>query len=204
MPSPIAHSATGYALAHFLPHRSRGSQSSSNRSDSGKLYSAFGAIAIYSIVISNLPDLDFLPQVISHMRFHRGPTHSLAVGLLLSLVCSAIAKLLLAKTSRPHQNAQPTDRLPSYKTILVFTLGLYLTHLLLDSVTAGGPGMQLLWPFSTDYLRAPFSLFFGVHHSRGLWDSSHIVFITAETIYSVTLIAALRLLQTRSLHKNRS
>ena len=172
MPSPIAHSAVGYALSRFFPDRSHRTT---------KIFSLISPIALYSVIISNLPDLDFLPEVVTQTKFHRGPTHSIAASLVLSVLFSALAILLFKRRDRTP-SIKPKL---SYKTLFVFTLGVYLIHLLLDSITAGGPGMQLLWPFSTDYFRAPFSLFFAVRHSRGLWDASHLLFISTELLYAV-------------------
>lgn len=200
MPSPIAHSVTGYALTHLLPQKVQ-----SNNHQLQKLYPILSPLALYAVVVSNVPDLDFLPQLITQARFHRGPTHSLFIGLLLSFILSVLAKPLLPKIAQAlsHLGTQPPVRHRlSYRTLFTFTLSLYLAHLFIDSVTAGGPGMQLFWPLSDGYFRAPFSLFPGVHHSRGLWDNSHIIFITAETIYSIVVISTLKFLHIRNPYKN--
>ena len=186
MPSPIAHSAVGYILTH-LPFykKDRAAQRflplSSNSHSTTHLPSAF--MVLYSVVVANLPDLDFLPQVITGDRFHRGPTHSLLAASIVSVV---LAWLVHRYWSRAR-----------YRSLLGFTFILYVSHLLLDYFTAGGPGMQLLWPLSDRYFQAPFPLFPGVHHSRGFWDSSHLIFITAETLFSLCLFIGLRLLQNR-------
>ena len=204
MPSPIAHSVTGYALTHLLPPRLQGK---SHTGKSNTLFPLLSPLVLYAVVVSNVPDLDFLPQLVTQARFHRGPTHSLFIGLLLSIILSLLAKPLLPKIEQAISHFSRRSPIPqhlSYRTLFTFTFSLYLAHLFIDSVTAGGPGMQILWPLSNGYFRAPFSLFAGVHHSRGLWDSSHLIFITAETLYSIVVIITLKLLQRRSANSQNS
>ena len=187
MPSPIAHSATGYVLARFWFQRVRPQPRLSSPKSLQPLVSF---TAIYTLIVANFPDLDFVPQILTGERFHRGPTHSIFIALLVSL--------LLAWIANRWQRRSSTGSLYSYKALLCFTLALYTSHLSLDLITAGGRGMQLFWPLSTQYFQAPFSLFPGVHHSRGLWDASHFVFITAETLYSICIVAALNVFRDRT------
>ncbi|MFK8185839.1 MAG: metal-dependent hydrolase [Phormidesmis sp.] len=211
MPSPIAHAVTGYALTHIFSNRLKSRNNLKHSSSKGPLkgpksplkrslrglYPLLSPLAIYAIVVSILPDLDFLPQLITQQRFHRGPTHSLFIGFLLSFLLSVMAQALFKKIGQSGKHKSL-----SYKTLFTFTFSLYLTHLCLDSVTVGGPGMKFLWPLSDRYLRAPFSLFPGVHHSRGLWDNSHLIFITIETLYSIVLISILKVFPTRPSYRN--
>lgn len=173
MPSPIAHSVTGYALTHLpivknsLPRR---------------VWPITPIVAIYALLVANSPDLDFLPQLLTGLRFHRGPSHSL----LAALIVSGLLTWVIHRY-RPQS---------SYSVIFGLTLGLYGSHLLLDLFTTGGSGLPLLWPLTSQSFRAPFALFPAVHYSRGLWDNSHLVFIGAELLYSLVLLSGLQLRRT--------
>ena len=171
MPSPIAHAITGYAL----------SQLPATRATCVIRQSLWPAV--YGISVSVLPDFDFIPQLITGLRFHRGPSHSLLAALLASLVLSAIVYSLKRKLS--------------YSRLFAFTLICYSAHLTMDAVTAGGEGMRLLWPLSDQYFRAPFSIFPPVRHSHGFWDISHLVFISVELVYSLVVLYGLSLIKPR-------
>jgi inner membrane protein len=71
---------------------------------------------------------------------HRGASHSLAVAAVLSLGAAA----LLQRTSRA-----------SYARALTCALIVALSHGLLDTLTDGGKGVALFWPFSTERYFAP-------------------------------------------------
>lgn len=182
MPSPIAHSVSGYALT-YLPFLKA-------RTFHNQRWPITPLAAIYSIFVSNLPDLDFLPQLLTGARFHRGPSHSI----LAALVVSALLAWAIHRYRLPFSIKYKTG----YGIFFFLTFGIYGSHLLLDFFTAGGSGIPLLWPLSTQHFISPFSIFPGVHHSRGLWDSSHLVFISAEILYSLCLFIGLRLLKKRT------
>lgn len=174
MPSPIAHSVTGYALA-YLPFKVRNFRS--------QCWSMTPLAVVYSIVVANLPDLDFVPQLLTGLRFHRGPSHSLVSALFVS-------SLLAWVIYRYRPNRRSGHR-PSYRALFILTLGLYGSHLLLDLLTQGRSGLPLFWPLSNQTFQLPFPIFPAVHHSRGLWDASHLIFISAELLYSACLLAGL-------------
>lgn len=173
MPSPIAHSVAGYWLArhptakNYLPQH---------------LLSVVPIATLYGIFVSNLPDLDFVPQIVTGLRFHRGPSHSLLAAILVSGLLALIIHYFWRRTH--------------YKMLFGVTFGLYSAHLLMDMFTAGGSGIPLLWPIAQSF-QAPFALFPAVHHSRGLFDSSHLIFITVELLYSLILLGIIRLIKAR-------
>ncbi len=173
MPSPIAHSVSGYALSHLPFFKARTFRR--------QLRPMTPLAALYGIFVANLPDLDFLPQLLTGIRFHRGPSHSLITALVVS-------SLLAWGIHRYRQSSPRSGREYSYRALFILTLGLYGSHILLDLLTSGGSGLPLLWPLSPQTFQFPFPIFPSVHHSKGLWDSSHLVFIGAELIYSVCLL----------------
>lgn len=168
MPSPIAHSITGYALAQLGPFRKVPLPGYRRPARRIQLF--------WAVFVANVPDVDFLAQFVG-WDAHRGLTHSLTIMVLFS----AIAGLITYAVWRP-----------AAQWVLGFTLAVYGSHLFLDAVTAGGPGMQLLWPFSQDYFRAPFSLFPAVHHSEGLFYWGHLVFVSFELLYAALLLGFLK------------
>ncbi|CAN5602596.1 hypothetical protein BH23CYA1_BH23CYA1_23710 [soil metagenome] len=178
MPSPIAHSVSGYVLTrlpiakNIIPSR---------------IWPITPAAALYSLFVANLPDLDFLGQLLTGLQLHRGPSHSLLAALTVSGLLAWLVH---------HYRRQS-----SYGTVFSFTFGLYGSHLLLDLFTAGGRGIPLLWPLSSQYFRSPFALFPGVHYSRGLWDNSHLIFIGAELLYSLILLSGLQIWKARADHQ---
>lgn len=178
MPSPIAHSISGYALSR-LPFV--------NKQLPGKVIALTPLAALYGIFVSCLPDLDFLPQIVTGIRFHRGPSHSLVAAVLVSALLAFVI----------HRFRKSTRRQTHYGGLFKLTIGFYGMHLLMDLVTAGGSGMPLLWPLSDRTFSAPFSLFPPVHHSRGLWDMSHLTFISVELLYAVVLFAVIGFIKGR-------
>lgn len=180
MPSPIAHSVTGYAIATLWRSKSR-------RSPSWP-WPIAPLATLYTVFVANFPDLDFVPQIITGLRFHRGPSHSFFAALFVSLIFSWLAHRTLKSQQQPSH----------YSAIFALTFTIYSSHLLLDLLTHGGSGLLLAWPFSNARFQLPFALFPSVHHSRGLWDASHLVFISAELLYSVCLLIGLRLFRASS------
>lgn len=175
MPSPIAHSVTGYALTRLPFVKARSFRS--------PLWPMTPLAAIYGIVVSVLPDLDFVPQLLTGIRFHRGPSHSLVAAILVSgLLTWVVCRYRPLDRRSGHSN---------YRVLFVLTLGLYGSHILLDLLTQGGSGLPLFWPLSNQTFQLPFPIFPAVHHSRGLWDASHLIFISAELLYSACLLAGL-------------
>jgi len=174
MPSPIAHSVSGYVFSRLPIIR--------NLVPQQHLF-AKPLTTLYAVFVSNLPDLDFIPQILTGLRFHRGPSHSLLAA---ALVSSFLAFII----SRTHRQV-------SYVKVLGFLASLYSLHLFMDMFTAGGNGLPLLWPLSEQFFRAPFALFPPVHHSRGLWDSSHLIFIAVELSYSLIIFSGLKLIKNR-------
>ena len=90
------------------------------------------------IVASILPDIDGISfwTGISYASVfgHRGLTHSLLFVLLCALLGMALHRWLKAKAL----------------TAFLFIATAVLSHILLDSMTNGGLGTALLWPFSTE------------------------------------------------------
>lgn len=168
MPSPIAHSVSGYLVSKLWSQKGNLKFFRTTRNYPWLLYVVF---------VSNAPDLDFILQFFLNEKIHRSFTHSVTA----TLGVSCFAGLIGFIFCKSH-----------WKQLWLITLIMYSLHLVLDAFTAGGLGMKLLWPFTENYYRFPFSLFPPVHHSRGLLDLSHIIFVSYEFAYSVLLLWGLK------------
>jgi inner membrane protein len=177
MPSPLAHSVSGYLLAKFLPLKQIKFSHSRN----------WYWLTFYPVLIAILADFDFIPQLITGENYHRGPTHSLMFALLVSIILASLISYL---------------KKCSYQAIFGSTLLLYCSHLLLDFFTEGGQGMELFWPFTESFFKSPIAIFPAIHHSRGLWDFSHLKAIAFETGYSILMFWLVFLVKNRINKKN--
>jgi len=128
----IGHVVVGMAAARF------------SRERRATTWTPFGAGVLWS-GLSLLPDADVIGFRLGvHYEDtwgHRGATHSLAFALGVALVA-----LLVAKAAR----------LPALRTALI-TLVVVSSHSLLDTLTDGGLGCALLWPFSDERFFAPWT-----------------------------------------------
>ena len=163
MPSPVAHSLAGLAIARvahshqWIPGRWLG----------------IGLV----LLTANAADLDFLPGLLLHGRpdwFHHGPTHSLLAAALVALASGAIAFAAGASAIRVGA---------------IFGLA-YLSHIALDFMTVAvtdTSDMPLLWPFSYRLFSPPLEIFLPIRHiSRrttffaGLFSWANVVAIGRE------------------------
>ncbi len=140
MPSPVAHSLAGIALAetedNALTRRSR---------------TVFYALAVFFALF---PDLDFIPGYLkgNPNLYHHGISHSLGFGL-------AVAFLFGWTFSK---------YLGSYRKGMLFVFVLYLSHLFLDYLTVDTRlpiGEPLFWPVSRRYVISPLLIFSDVQKS---------------------------------------
>jgi inner membrane protein len=137
MPSPVGHTIAGLCgyvlLARGVVPRHR------------------MKLLLASVVLSNLPDIDFLPGLFwgSLGMFHRQATHSLVAA----LVSGLLVGILMKKRNFP---AWPWG---------LWAFSLYLSHIFLDMLIDSSRGVQFLWPFSRSYLSFPIAIFKGFDYS---------------------------------------
>lgn len=126
----IGHIAVGIAAGRAF------TRNDASRSQLLKACAAFAALAM-------LPDADVIAFVFGipyeHPWGHRGVTHSVVFALVIAAVAYAAAKPL---------------KLPPLPTALCTLLSVG-THGPLDTLTNGGLGAELFWPFSTERYFAP-------------------------------------------------
>ena len=123
MPLPLGHSAIGFATHSLISN------------DNGRFKK--WQVAIFIVVLSNLPDIDILLGLILQNNasvFHRGPTHSILFALAVGFVASISAKFW---SQIPVMN---------FKTCFL----LILSHVLADYFLTDSP-VSLLWPFEVSW-----------------------------------------------------
>ena len=167
MPSPIAHAVAGYVTYKLFPKSKNLLKIKSNN-----------FTALYFTFIGISPDLDFIPQLFTSIKLHRQLTHSIFFALIFSLGLWMLYRLFKTKGAN---------------AFFKLTFITYCSHLLLDALSP--VGIPLLKPFSTVMLKLPITLFPNVHHSQGLFDSSHIIFICVELFYSLLALWTVHKLQ---------
>ncbi len=172
MPSPIAHTITGYVIFRFFPL----DKHSVAWSKSWLVY------VIYCMFIATLPDFDFIPQLLAGKKYHHGFTHSLSFTFIVSAVVGLLCILFNRKI---------------FIRLSLLTFMIYGSHLLLDFFTDGGKGILLLWPFTDDFFISSVSFFPAVKHSKGLFHSSHALFISFELGYSALFLGGIWLWKRR-------
>jgi membrane-bound metal-dependent hydrolase YbcI (DUF457 family) len=163
VPSPVAHSLAGLAIARVAHSRQWISGS----------WLGIGLV----LLAANAADLDFLPGVLLHGRpdwFHHGPTHSLFAAAVVALAFAVIARALGASAIRMGA---------------IFGIA-YLSHVALDFMTVAvtdTSDMPLLWPFSDRLFSPPVEIFLPIRHiSRrttfwgGLFSWANVVAIGRE------------------------
>ena len=176
MPSPIFHSATGYFLSKFLPSKWIPNSDKPRR---------FGLHVVYPVFVAIAADFDFIPQIITGERMHRGITHSLIFTLGFSVIVALIGTRFW-KTS--------------YHKLLTFTLILYSSHLILDFISEGR-GIKFFLPFLDQFFKSPFILFPGIHLSDGLLHPINFVTVFYELLLSAVLYKLLTTWQQYKRHK---
>ncbi|MBX2862468.1 MAG: metal-dependent hydrolase [Leptolyngbyaceae cyanobacterium MAG.088] len=161
MPSPIAHAVSGYAIVRGIAP--------------SRVYKLW-PLALYAVFVAIAADFDFVPHIVAGIDTHRGFTHSLAFAIAFSVI---VSRLMSQRTST------------KWVRLFTLTLMIYGSHLLLDFFTQGGSGVPLLWPVSNQTFQAAFPLFPAVHHSNGVFDSIHLIFLSFELAYTVILLWSL-------------
>jgi len=175
LPSPLAHTTAGYAVYRLLRRR---------RSDGEPQVWRLPLILLVTLVFSILPDFDTVAGILAGDigRYHNQGTHSLVVGLLVALFFA----VLLAR-----------GRMHAFKAWFPPLLLSYELHVLMDVVTLGERGVMLLWPLSSARFDVPFTLFYGVRWSEGIFAWQHLVTLATEAVFALLVIGGLYLLERR-------
>ena len=105
--------------------------------------------------LSMLPDADVIGFSLG-VRYedpwgHRGATHSFAFAVIVGAVVGLVVRRLDRRRSLPRRSSEPGNE---RRRALLATVVL-ATHPLLDTLTDGGLGCALLWPFDLTRYFAP-------------------------------------------------
>ena len=170
MPSPLAHTAAGIAL--YLVGRPALSEKETPRT--GRI----PTLGLVTVGFSLLPDIDSVVGLLTGNfgRYHNNLTHSLFVGLVLSLLPAAYGR------RRGGAGAA---------VWYLAALLPYALHLLMDAANVGR-GIMALWPLTTDRFQLPFPLFYGFHWSDGLLSVRHIWTFVTEALFALALLGGTR------------
>lgn len=134
-----------------------------------------------AVLLANLPDLDFILELLLQRRVHHTFSHSFVFALTFSALLAGVWALI---------------RRERFALSFSLTGLIYGSHILLDML-GGGPGVQLLWPFTFAYIRFPLEVFPPVHYSRGLLDPSHGTFVLFELVFTAAILGATLWLKSR-------
>src|SRR5262249_25790342 len=132
--------------------------------------------------LSLAPDLDVIA-----FRFgipysapwgHRGAAHSIVIALALATVA------VLATRLQPRQvGLGQTDKL-----LWLLCAGVAISHGLLDTLTDGGLGIALLWPFSNARYFAPFRPIPVAPIGQGMWSERGLRVVLTEALQFAPLL----------------
>lgn len=159
MPSPIAHVAVGYAIYRWIGTRMPAPV---------KIRPALFVLAACACG-SLLPDFDSVVGVLAGDlgRFHNNLSHSIAAGILVSLLLASVIK---AATGA------------SFAYWCFLMLACYEIHFLMDCFTVGR-GIMAFWPFVDARFQAPWPLFAGVQWGLGVWTIEHVWTALSELVF---------------------
>ena len=136
MPLPLAHTLVGYSVAAATGIRFRRNTRTA---------------LLFSVVVANLPDLDFIPGILRNepVLYHRTIAHTIPAGIVCALI---IATILTRFRGR-------------FAEMVLLGLLVYTSHLVADMVNFGGGngGVQMLWPFSNAWFTIPTPLANDMH-----------------------------------------
>lgn len=121
MPLPLAHTIVGYSAAAATGVRFRRDARTA---------------LLFSVVIANLPDADFLPGALRNepVLYHRTIAHTLPAALVVALIVALVMTRLRGR----------------FVEIFLLAFLVYASHLFADMVDFGGGniGVRILWPLS--------------------------------------------------------
>lgn len=177
MPSPIAHAAVALLAPPLTPAGDRARLSWPRW---------LGFYALVTLVLC-VPDTDFAIPLFTGFSAHEAHgawTHSLIAGVAGGGLFAVAARAAVGP-------------LLSGARLMLLGVGCYWVHLLMDTLTSGR-GIMLLWPITDTRIRAPFSLFTGIHWSDpGRWDLHYHTAVN-EGLFVLIVAAVAGLLEIRS------
>jgi membrane-bound metal-dependent hydrolase YbcI (DUF457 family) len=141
-------------------------------------------VLIITVVFAMLPDFDALVGLLAGNigAYHNNGTHSLIVGLAVSLLVAGLMGL-----------RRKTSFLPWFLVLLIS----YESHVILDYFTFGGRGVMLFWPITVERFIPPILFFHGVRWSAGVYTTEHLLTIASESLIVLTVFLGIWLFEGR-------
>ncbi|MEL4896320.1 metal-dependent hydrolase [Crocosphaera sp. Alani8] len=180
MASPIGHSLAGYFIFLGVCKNPRFLQACSSKK-----------LIITAIIIANLPDIDFILGYLFYNDFsaiHRQFTHSFFVGFFVCIIIYFFLRVY--------------NKIPYY--FLVWLLGLYFSHILLDMLAydANFPtGVQCFFPFTSHYFAFPISILGGLTFTGGIIQLSNFLTVLQE-MFVIPLLSLIVLFLFKNIRKH--
>ena len=167
MPSPIAHSAVGFAI--YQAYRSRLPAWAKDR---------VGLAILLFIGLALIPDLDLVPAIAlgDLGGIHNSITNSIIVGLAISVFVGGAISYIAG------------GRFALWFSAVLISISL---HILMDYFSTSR-GVMAFWPITSRRFIAPAKLFYGFQYSQGLLSISHLWTALTELVFAaaVVLLAA--------------
>lgn len=166
MPSPIAHSATGYLIYRIFRPRLEGQVS--------RKVGPWTLSLTVVVGLSLIPDLDSVFGILvgDLRQYHNNLTHSLILGFVVALSIGGVAWL---------------KQRSGFVTWFLLSLLCYDMHVIMDYFTLGR-GVMLFWPFSSSRYSSPVTLFYGVRWSDGWISLRHLWTLGTELVFIVVIM----------------
>ncbi|MFO7679875.1 MAG: metal-dependent hydrolase [Chloroflexota bacterium] len=169
MPSPIAHLAASYVVYRLVRRYEPEPKLPPVEPVPGTL--------LVTAVFSTLPDVDSVVGLLAQDfgRFHNNATHSLIVGLGVSLLFAALMRW---------------RRGQGFRYWFTVAAASYSLHILMDAATVSR-GVMALWPLSDTRFLAPVTIFYGLHWSDGWISARHLWTLLTELLFAVLILILL-------------
>jgi hypothetical protein len=187
MCSPVGHSVVGVAIGLLVILQA----GCGMRTYARTVWRRKGLILLF-VFLANSPDVDYLPGLISGdlNHYHHQVTHSLVWVSVFSLGIWLMWRAL--------------DRSAGVREFIYVCVAA-ASHLLVDMLTQDGAapyGIMLLWPFSTEYMQAPFWVFgmMAKNDLRMVFQWSNFFTMLRELLLTVPLVLAV--IAVRFFHKS--
>jgi membrane-bound metal-dependent hydrolase YbcI (DUF457 family) len=107
------------------------------------------------------------------LGLHNNGTHSLIVAAIAAAVFAGLIWLWERTRFR-------------YWFFLLFSS--YSLHVVMDTFTWDTRGVMLFWPLSLERFQAPFTLFYGVRWSEGLFSPQHLITLITEALFVILIV----------------
>jgi membrane-bound metal-dependent hydrolase YbcI (DUF457 family) len=175
VPSPLAHSLAGLALAGFAQHLSRQPAALTSRGDRGRFFLLVGALAC----AASAPDLDFVPGILMGNPdwLHRGRSHSLFAAAICGITAYGIGRLVRQEGAA------------SFGVLMGLA---YATHVFLDMFSPDPlqfNGVPAFWPLSERHFVLPAAVFLPISRDpssgnflASLWSLHNVFAVLREAL----------------------